>query len=58
MVIEDGLLLALFNVLLAPEYGANQIPDSTASIADTNALACAATLSTGRRKSLAGKGAA
>ena len=33
-------------------------PDMTASIADTSALACAATLSTGRFNSLAGKGAA
>ena len=33
-------------------------PDRTASMADTSALACAATLSTGRFKSLAGKGAA
>jgi hypothetical protein len=36
----------------------NQRPDNTASIADTSTLACAAMLSTGRRRSLAGKGAA
>lgn len=35
-----------------------QIPDSTASIAATSALACAATLPTGNRNSFAGSGAA
>jgi hypothetical protein len=34
------------------------MPDNIASIADTSALACAATLSTGRFKTLTGKGAA
>ena len=33
-------------------------PDMTASMADTSALACAVTLTTGRFNSLAGKGAA
>jgi uroporphyrin-III C-methyltransferase len=37
---------------------AGQMPDNTASSADTSALACAATLSTGRLRALAGKGAA
>ena len=36
----------------------HQIPDNTASIAVTSALAWAATLSTGRCKSFAGSGAA
>lgn len=36
----------------------HQMPDNTASIAATNALAWAATLSAGCRKSLAGNGAA
>jgi hypothetical protein len=34
------------------------MPDNAASIADTSALTCEATLSTGRRESLAGNGAA
>lgn len=34
------------------------MPDNTASMAETSALDCAATLSTGRRKASAGKGAA